>query len=263
MTGDNKTTIAIFRCVIGNYDIVLRERIIIKDADYFLFTDRPDLNIYPYKTIHVNVIDHSPSLTNRNVKIKIPKILRDYDLTIYLDCNIAVLCDLSPLVAEFLSSEKEMGSLSHPYFKSMNDEINSCIKAEQASESVLREEIKFYNSLPDIPRARLSDNSILFRRKPSKKMLNAMNYWYELVKRFSGRDQISLPSVKATFNIDDYFFNFSPRSSGNQYFLVFPHRPSSKNRFSFKSITFMARCAFKLCIRELILLRNMFGKLNV
>lgn len=263
MTGDNNTTVAVFRCVIGNYDEVLPERIITKDADYFLFTDNPELNIYPYKTIHVNVIDHSPSLTNRDIKLKIPEILREYDLTIYLDSNIAVLNDLSTLVEEFLSSGKEMGSFSHPYFKSMDDEIDSCIKAKKANESVIRKEIEFYNSLSDLPRPRLSDNSILLRRKPSKNMLNAMNHWYELVKRYSGRDQISLPSVKAKFNIDDYFFDFSPRSSGNKYFLVFPHRLSSNKRLSFKGLTFSARFIFKLCVRELILLKNMVGWLNV
>jgi len=257
MTGDKNISLAIFRCAIGNYDVLLPERVIIKDADYFLFTDNPKLNVYPYKRIHVNVIDHSPSLTNRDIKLKIPDILQEYDLTIYLDSNIAVFSDLSPLIEEFLSSGKEMGSFSHPYFKSMDDEIDGCVKAGKANESVIRKEIKFYDSMPDLPRLRLSDNSILFRRKPSKNMLNAMNYWYELVKRYSGRDQISLPFVKAKFNIDDFFFSFSPRSPGNQYFFVFPHRPSSNNRLCFKSIILWARFVFKLCIRELIYLKNM------
>lgn len=255
--------LAIYRCAIGDYDILLSERIIIKDADYFLFTDNAELNIYPYKTIHVDIIDDNPSLTNRSIKLKIPDILKEYDLTVYLDSNIAILDNLNFIVDEFLSTGKEMGSFAHPYALSIEEEINMCIRYGKADKSVLHEEIEYYNSLPDLPRPRLSDNSILLRKKPDKNMLNAMKYWYEMVKKYSGRDQISLPSVKSKFNIKDHFFSFSPRSPGNPYFLVFPHKPSSNKKFGYKVIAFIVRFALKLCVREIILQKNKLGLKNV
>jgi len=40
---------AVYKCLIGNYDILLNENQSHDEIDYFLFTDNPNLNIFPYK----------------------------------------------------------------------------------------------------------------------------------------------------------------------------------------------------------------------
>ena len=46
---DRQNKIAIYRAVFANYDTILDELVVVPNADYFLFTDDPDLRIYPYK----------------------------------------------------------------------------------------------------------------------------------------------------------------------------------------------------------------------
>ena len=70
-----------------------------------------------------------------------------------------------------------------------------------------------------------------------------MSEWLYLVTKFSGRDQISLPYIRSKYNLDEYFFDFSPRTSNNQYFIVLPHNLSQEAssylnifRYTFKFI---------------------------
>ena len=78
---------------------------------------------------------------------------------------------------------------------------------------------------------------------PPKNLSNAMSEWLYLVTKFSGRDQISLPYIRSKYNLDEYFFDFSPRTSNNQYFIVLPHNLSQEAssylnifRYTFKFI---------------------------
>ena len=62
---DRQNKIAIYRAVFANYDTILDELVVVPNADYFLFTDDPDLRIYPYKTICIERNSDKPSITNR------------------------------------------------------------------------------------------------------------------------------------------------------------------------------------------------------
>ena len=79
---DRQNKIAIYRAVFANYDTILDELVVVPNADYFIFTDDPDLRIYPYKTICIERNSDKPSITNRIFKLTIPDVLNTYAVTI-------------------------------------------------------------------------------------------------------------------------------------------------------------------------------------
>ena len=219
-----KNKIALYRCMFGDYDLILNELFIMPNVDYYLFTDNDALEVSPYHKIIVEQDKDNPSISNRAIKMKLPDILRSYELTIYIDSNIGIMSDLNPLISDFVHNGATMASFSHPRHHSLAQEIESCRVNGQASINLMEEERLFYSTEPFPIRDRLSDNSIIFRKKYDNNMIAAMDYWFELTKKYSGRDQLSLPAVKGRFNINDFFFDFSPRTRFNKYFLVFPHK---------------------------------------
>jgi len=255
-----KNKIALYRCMFDDYDVILDELVIMPNVDYYLFTDNIAQNVHPYHKIHVKKNEVSPSLSNRAIKMKLPEILRSYEVTIYIDSNIGIMHDLNPLISDFMQSGAAMGSFSHPSNHSLEQEIELCRVLGKADINAMEDERLFYSSAPFPVRDRLSDNSIIFRKKYDGKMISAMRYWYELTAKYSGRDQLSLPAVKGKFNIKDHFFDFSPRTRFNRYFLVFPHK-ISKKRLSVRTIIkFYMSFLLRYIFRYLFFIKGMFTK---
>ncbi len=250
--------VAIYRCIFSNYDIILPELKIYKNIDYYLFTDNESLDVYPYKTVVVESEYDSPSLDNRFIKIILPDLLATYDTTIYVDANIAIVGNFNILISEFCLSNSEIGLFSHPCHNSLEEEVELCIANNKASEEKLRNELNFYSNLDFPYRDNFSENSIIFRRKHSINMNNAMLHWFDLVKKFSGRDQMSLPTIRSQYNLREHFFDFSPRTPYNKYFVALPHKqkwgwtPSSIIKFLNYFIKFHA----KSLLRYFIFYRN-------
>ncbi len=256
MVCENRATkIGIYRCLFGDYDFIFDEKIVLDNCDYYLFTDNPELDVFPYKTILVQPHKLGASIGNRHLKVIIPKVLREYDITIYIDSNISIVADISPLVDEFYASGALIGSFAHPYVSSVPEEVQCCILKGKADEATLRQELAHYSGQCDLASLRLSDNSIILRRMPVESLDQAMVFWFDLLKKFSGRDQLSLPFVKNSCKIQDYFFDFSPRTKGNGFFIVFPHKPKFKLLKFFSIVYICLNFIKKLAFREIALFK--------
>ena len=248
--------IAIYRCLFNDYDYFLKDLNIIPNADYFIFTDNKSLDVSPYKKILVESKERNPSLDNRNIKIKVPLELANYETTIYLDTNISIIGDINILINEFDSSKSEIGLFKHPYHNNLYDDVDLCIKANKANKETLKKEISFYKDLNLKIKDNFSDNSIIFRKKQSANMLKAMDFWMDLVLEFSGRDQLSLPIVRSKFDLNEHFFNFSPRTKKNSFFIVFPHKAHFSNSAILKWSKFYVRFIYRLMQRHYNFYKN-------
>jgi len=250
--------VAIYRCIFSSYDIILPELIVYENIDYYLFTDNENLNIYPYKTVVVGSKYETPSFDNRFIKLILPDILATYDTTIYIDSNIAIVGNIRNLLDEFISSESDIGLFAHPYDNSLNEEVDLCLLKGKCSKTKVSKELEYYSSLSISSRSRLSDNSIIFRKKHNLNMSNAMSFWFNTVHDFSGRDQISLPYVRSRYNLKEYFFDFSPRTKKNNYFIVFPHKVGRGNSSKTGIIMFYLMFSAKLVFRKYVFFKNKF-----
>jgi len=254
----NLKKVAIYRCVFANYDTLVDELVVVPNADYYLFTDDPDLDIYPYRTILISDYGDQPAIANRSFKLTIPSELTSYVATVYMDGNIGVFADMKTLIDEFLLSNADIGLFTHPNHSSLEDEIELCIVNQKSSKEMLRSEVKFYSDLNTPKLEKFSDNSILFRKKPTEIFSAAMLEWLELVKKFSGRDQLSLPFIRYKYHLEEHFFNFSPRTRKNKYFIVFPHNVSQGVTSNLEIFKFKSKFILKKVFRYYLYIRNLY-----
>lgn len=232
---------AIYKCVFNNYDYLINERVALEEFDYFLFTNNKTLKVYPYRTIFVPATFSSGSLNNRKLKLIIPELLKNYDLSIYLDGNINVLKDLCYLTKKFLDSDADIGLFSNPYTTCVEDEIISCLKSKKTNEISINLELQYYKSKQMVADTFMTDNAVIFRKKHNLNMNNSMSEWFDIVSKFTGRDQISLPFITKKYNINKIILGDSPRHINNKYFVVLPHNPFS-NISKFEVKKFLKFC---------------------
>ena len=102
--------IAVFRVILGEYDFIINDPFLEKDIDYFLFTNNKKCKLKGYKRIYLK-LNSDFSLKNRQFKILIPKEIRKYDLSVYIDGNIKICRSIKSLINQFLASKKYLGKL--------------------------------------------------------------------------------------------------------------------------------------------------------
>jgi hypothetical protein len=212
----------IYRCVLAGYDYIREDIGNFDWCDRILFTDDAILELKGYKKIIVDSKILGPSITNRSIKIKSHPVLREYKIQIYLDGNVAINQNIYRLAQSFAESKKSIAVFKHPRCENLQDEILEIIHSKKSSLLRVLAELKDITD-DDIFSFAASDNSVIMRCFRDPLLEDAMDFWFALVKAYSGRDQLSLPRVIKKYNIAIHRFGIVPRNIFNGVFLVFPH----------------------------------------
>lgn len=149
--------------------------------------------------------------TNQNIKsdfwrvIKIQGFKRDYkkisrlhkiippsaDLSLYVDANIKICCDLDQFVFKYL--ENDFMVLTHPQRYNIEEEVSACIYLGKDTREVLEKQINQYLREGYIP-DKLYACGIIVRRH-TREILDFSRKWFDEIEKHSHRDQVSLPYV--------------------------------------------------------------------
>lgn len=214
----------VYTCVFDNYDVIFAPIVVTPDVDYILLTDDPTLTVEGWTTLIVKRVMGCSSLTNRYYKIIGPDLLGQYSTSIYVDGNIRILGDLSPLIADFRQAKYDIGLFLHPSRNTVAEEVDACIglgKVSCAHTILLEHQLLREQGFLD--QGILTENNVLIRSNFSAPLRNAMTYWWKWVLAHSGRDQISLPYVRQKFQLSERVYPYNARTP-NPFFGRYPHR---------------------------------------
>ena len=220
--------IIVYSAVTSSYDMVFKPKVCTENVQYILFSDQPGKirgwNVLPI----TNVVNEGGSLTNRWYKFFPHEVFKDAEYSVYMDGNIRIIGDLSPLIHEFKESRAALGVFKHLERTNIFQEADACLelgKFDDQDKERVKYQLKMYSESgvpPDLP---LTDNGIIFRWHKHPKLSAVMSSWWEQLKDFSKRDQISLPYVVWKDDLPVKKWNWSFRVN-NPYFDVYPHRQS-------------------------------------
>lgn len=179
------------------------------NADYFAFVDKDlESKIWQSKPLHqfssLGVFDH-----RRNAKL--PKMLSwllvpNYDFYIWHDSGCEVVVDPQTLVTTYLHSETDIALWQHPDRDCSYQECDAVLRYGMETVENLNITKTFLHEKHWPPNNGLFEMSSFIYRN-SFKMQQALLSWWELVCRYSSRDQILWPFVVKTHNIK---YNFLP-----------------------------------------------------
>lgn len=219
----------VYSCTFADYDYTFGPLEKTPGAEFLRFgTTKPNRHgIWQHHPVPAAQEMPTQTLTNRKFKLFPGQTIPECDVAVYIDGNILVRADLSPLIQEFWDSNADIALFPHPSGRSLAEEIDFALdhkipKEDVALAEAQREKYRALGLL-DIP---ITENTILFYRMGSPKIAAIGDMWWQELEDYCKRDQISLPfvlhHVKPRVHLWDWHFQ-SP-GDDNPYFARSGHR---------------------------------------
>ncbi|MBO4700234.1 MAG: glycosyltransferase [Alphaproteobacteria bacterium] len=186
----------IYTCITGDYDDLIQPSCINKNYDYILFTD----NAKYIKKKNVGVWKVRPLAFNKGGLAEInrwhkfhPHILfPDYQTSIYIDANINVK---TAKLFDDIDKIPDGAVLSVPkHYKRdcIYEEIDAVAHYELDTDENLRRYKAFLGKEKFPAHYGLGENNVIWRRHHDKKCIKVMTDWWDVLQKYSKRDQLGL-----------------------------------------------------------------------
>lgn len=199
--------IAVYTSLIGPYD-TLKEPLLHPDnVDYYIFTDQPIQSGSQWKSLDIRSllpsgIQRDPVACNRWCKFHPHLLFPDYQYSIYIDSNIWVFSDLTPLTASLDSFPVAM--FRHKKRNCVYEEIQACLDQNKGDRGRLEQQVDELKALGIPPHWGLLEASVIARQHLDPACVSLMEKWWDSFMLGSGRDQISLIECLWRDGIDPY-----------------------------------------------------------
>lgn len=177
----------IYTVITGEYDQLLIPANIPIDFDLICFTDNKELKSDVWHIIYVEPQDNRVK-HHRQIKILSHKFLPDYGLTIYIDGNMILKQDISNIL-EFYNGG--FMTKKHPVRRNIYQEAEVIIKRQKARKRDVDVQMARYRGMGFNDEALYETGVII--RDHSEHVIKLNEAWWEELKEFTHRDQLSLP----------------------------------------------------------------------
>ena len=193
-----KERIAVYTALFGTYDAVREPLWHPENIDYFILTDQA----FPADSLwkecgrsHIlpQEILGNPILCNRWCKMHPHLLFPEYDYSIYVDANIWIFSDLTPVTAWLDRYPTAM--FRHKKRDCVYDEVQACIDLKKANEKDLRQHGELLRAHGIPLHWGLLEASVIARKHGDPRCVSLMSSWWESFRSNSKRDQISLIDV--------------------------------------------------------------------
>jgi hypothetical protein len=201
----------VYSVIIGKYDKILTFKKQ-EGYNYFLFADQN------YKNTNWTIISISKLIEKTNIsKIKMTRyyklfphlFFKDYDLSIYIDASFIVKGNLNEFLIKTLNPSFDIYFLQHYCRNKILQEFPAVLRDKRDKIEIVNLVKKRYKkeNFPD--NLGLTENCIIIRRHNNKKVIKLMKIWWNEIKNYSYRDQLSLNYAiwKLNSNLKIYYLS--------------------------------------------------------
>lgn len=200
--------VVVYTCIVGGYDN-LNDPIFANDGyDFFVFSDKKIVsNIWKNREIPQDIKRlKDNTLINRYLKMHPFDVFPEYDYAIYIDGNVSVISDLSPLICIADKGKTGFAMHKHVLRDCIYEEAEACILYGKGNKKKLKEQVDKYKQ-DKFPQnyGMLEATVIIFNLKNNECQTLMSKWWEEFLKSDSKRDQIALPYIlwKNKYKISD------------------------------------------------------------
>ena len=185
---------------LGSYDNIKN---ITKEIgyDYFLFVDKYDNE---YNNSNWTIIFLPEEVNNLNLSlIKKQRFIKthphiffsNYDLSIYMDCSFNIIGNLDEFLLRILTPKHSMYFLEHPKRNKISQEFKrvEILKKDTINNIERVKERYKKKNFPD--KSGLIYGCLIIRKHNDKNCIDTMEEWFDEIKYYSHRDQLSFNYV--------------------------------------------------------------------
>lgn len=218
-----------YTCITNDYDD-LQEietyKYIDKDWDYICFSDneeliqKGELGIWKIKPLQFTELDNTRN--QRWHKIFAHKLFPEYNESVWIDGNINVL---SNKIFSLIHS-KQSDILVPKHFNNLciYSEYNYVKNSKLDDIQLINKELEFIKNEGMPKNYGFAETNILYRKHNKQNIQNCMELWWEMVKNYSKRDQLSFTYALWKNDIKPKDINIDNTRLDVNNFYLFPHR---------------------------------------
>lgn len=227
----SQNKLVIYTAILGNYDLLRQPFISLQHCDYICFSDQSIANpgvweIRPLPAVDLDSTFASDKVRlNRYLKLMPHRVLPEYQKSIYIDGNIGIIGDITPLVENALH-EFPIAVYSHPFRKCIYAEARQCIIDGIANPLIVIRQIRRYAKCGYPANQGLVEANILIRHHHHPSVIELMESWWQEIISSSQRDQLSFNFVCWQNNFVYQVLGVSNVRTDNQFFRLHPHNHS-------------------------------------
>lgn len=185
--------IVAYTAVFGKPDVLFEPCFEAWGVNLFCWTDLRFKEKSMWEMVHADLGDLPPAKRNRKVKIWFPAAWGGYEYSLYLDSTVELLVDPRELI-QFLEPGSDICVFRHPDRDCLYEEARAVKRLRKAAPRLVDLQVAAYRERGAPPHSGLWACTVILRRHTSF-MRDFCRKWWEEVKRFSHRDQISFPVV--------------------------------------------------------------------
>lgn len=226
----NKPRVAVYTCTYASYDILLSPQKMTPGCDYIAFVDQTQSTAkrWDCRPLPAEVENLPQNEANRYCKLFPMRILPEYDISIYLDGNIFIGADLTPLIDQFIASGADLALFPGQGNRTVEEEIELTLERGAVREDRVAAAQRQLADLrakgeADLP---ITMNGVLFRKHASPHLEPLMQAWWEDINKYAMRDQYGLPGLLNQSPVQVHHWDWQYFYTENPYFSVRPHRTS-------------------------------------
>lgn len=235
----------VYTALFGNYDDLIEPKEKFEGCDFVCFTDQKHLKSNIWEIQLIDKCDLPPNMINRKYKILPHLFLCEYEWSLYVDANIAIVSNPLDLAIKYLT-EYDMVLPNHFARDCIYDEAKECVILGKAKIKEVDIQMNKYRKEGFPKHFGLGENSILLRKHNNENIIRLMNDWWDELNTQTKRDQLSFAYVLWKNGQKFHFMDESARNRSG-YFEYIPH-----NEFKNRSFFAKAKDKIKITVKRFI-----------
>ncbi|MBP8689504.1 DUF616 domain-containing protein [Patescibacteria group bacterium] len=222
-----KEKICVYTCITGLYDDIKELSFKEEGIDYYCFTNNPEITSKTWKVIQIEDAQLEDKVLARKLKILgHPMIWENYNASLWIDGAFTIEKSIKEFLGKYCENGKSLLAVPiHHERSSVFDEIDEVVRLKRETKANALRIKRFLLSEKYEDKLGLYETGILYRRHNNEIVRQTMKIWFNMIEKYSTRDQISFPyalqETKIRYQkIDINVFN-------NEYFFWHIHSPSN------------------------------------
>lgn len=187
-----KKNICVYTCITGEYDNLKEIKNVENNIDYYCFTNNKNIKSKTWNIVYIDDDKLSNVLLARKTKILgNPIINSKYDIELWMDAAVEFLKPINDFIDEYLGEKDNFVCFKHGLRNSIEEEMDACLRFRKESIDKIENLKEFYKKENYNYDNGLVESTVLIKRPNDEKVIETMNVWFDMVKNYTKRDQLS------------------------------------------------------------------------
>lgn len=202
--------IAVYICIVGDYDNIQTPLLKFDNVDYFLITNNEEKyreysNYFNIISLEEEILKNGNILANRYIKFHPDKYLKEYDYAIYMDGNVRITSDIRKYILS-INEKTGIAMYNHRERDDIYNEAEVCKILKRGNRKYIDWQMERYKKEGFPEKFGMNEATIIISDLKNLESIRLLDEWYkEFEISKSLRDQLAWPYVlwKNKYTIND------------------------------------------------------------